>query len=456
MPPPRKYSLNKKYRLNMSNERYVAAVEVSSSKIVAVVGKIDDEGQFEVIASDHERGVESVRYGIVQNLEETAVRIDRILQRLERKPAIAPHTITSVFVGLSGRSLRSISTTVSLTLPNDTEITQAILDQLNTQARQTDIDSSLTVVDAIPRTYTIGKYETTSPRGMVGSDITATFDLIVCRPEIQRNLTRTLTEKVKVDVKGFLVTALSAASVTLSQEEKRQGCMLVDMGAETTTVTIYKKGSLAYFATLPMGGRNITRDITSLNVLEEKAEDIKTTSGNAIASETQSSMNIGGLKMSEVQSIIVARAEEIVANIIEQISYAGLKEADLPGGIVCIGGGSRLNGIMDLLAQKTGLNVRRGQLPAYISISDTRAQQVDTLQAISLLYIGATNSTDSCLEILPQDELPATGVANAPQPEPVKKPKARPKKRGWLSNITGRLSDMFAGDSEDDSDLIDE
>ena len=111
---------------------------------------------------------------------------------------------------------------------------------------------------------------------------------------------------------------------------------------------------------------------------------------------------------------------------------------------------------MDLLAQKTGLNVRRGQLPAYISISDTRAQQVDTLQAISLLYIGATNSTDSCLEILPQDELPATGVANAPQPEPVKKPKARHKKRGWLSNITGRLSDMFAGDSEDDSDLIDE
>ena len=48
----------------MSNERYVAAVEVSSSKIVAVVGKIDDEGQFEVIASDHERGVESVRYEI--------------------------------------------------------------------------------------------------------------------------------------------------------------------------------------------------------------------------------------------------------------------------------------------------------------------------------------------------------------------------------------------------------
>lgn len=441
----------------MNNERYVAAIEVSSSKIMAVVGKVSDDGRFEVIASDHERGVESVRYGIVQNLEETALRIDRILQRLERKPAIAPNTITGLFVGLSGRSLRSITTTVSLNLPNDTEITQDILDRLREQALQTAIDASLTIVDAIPRYYTIGKYDTQSPRGMVGSDISATFDLIVCRPEMQRNLTRTLTEKVKVDVKGYLVTALSSASIVLSSEEKRQGCMLVDMGAETTTVSIYRKGSLVYFETLPMGGRNITRDITSLNVLEEKAEDIKTTSGNAMPQDTQSSLNLGGLRMSDVQNILVARAEEIVANIIEQISYAGLKETDLPGGIICIGGGSRLNGIMDLLAHKTGLNVRRGQIPTYITISDTRAQQIEILEAIGILYIGATNSRESCLEVINGDELPVTGEANKPE-EPEEKKPVRPKTKrpGWITGISNRLANMFGGDSTDDSDLLEE
>ncbi len=270
----------------MNKERYVAAIEVSSSKIMAVVGKMLGDGTLKVIASEHERGVEGVRYGMVQNLEETSIRVARIIDRLQKKPSISPRQISGLFVGLSGRSLRSISTTVSLSLPLDTEITDDILSRLRQQALQTAIDSSLTVVDAIPRTYLIGKYETASPKGAVGNSISATFDLIVCRPEMRRNLTRTLTEKTGIQIDGFIVTALATAQTVLSSEEKRQGCMLVDMGAETTTVSIYKDGHLVYFVTLPMGGRNITRDLISLNLLEERAEDLKTTSGNAMPRET--------------------------------------------------------------------------------------------------------------------------------------------------------------------------
>lgn len=426
---------------------------------MAVVGKVTEDGRVEVVASEQERGVESVRYGIVQNLEETSMRVARILERLQRKPAIAPRKITGLYVGLSGRSLRSITTKVSLTLPTDTEINEDILQRLRNQALKTDIDSSLKVVDAIPRTYTIGKYETASPKGTVGNDITATYDLIVCRPEMQRNLVRTLNEKTGVDIKGFIVTALSTAHVILTSEEKRQGCMLVDMGAETTTVSIYKDGHLVYFATLPMGGRNITRDITSLNVLEEKAEDIKVTSGNALPRDSQSTLNLGGVRMSDVSSIIVARSGEIVANIIEQITYADLKESSLPGGIVCIGGGSKLNGILDLIANKTGLPVRRGQLPSYISLSDSRAPLSEVLQAASILYAGATNSTDECLAVPETDELPVTGTGNPvntgengnQNAEEQKKPRQR---SGWLNNITTRLSNIFAGGTDDDSDLL--
>lgn len=441
----------------MSNERYVAAIEVSSSKIMAVVGKVTEDGQVDVIASEQERGVEGVRYGIVQNLEETSMRISRILEKLERKPAVAPRTITGLFVGLSGRSLHAITTTVSQTLPVDTEITQEIIDRLRKQALETDIDSSLTVVDAIPRTYSVGKYETQSPKGAVGNDITATYDLIVCRPEMRRNLTRTLSEKTGVDIKGFIVTALSTAQVILSTEEKRQGCMLVDMGAETTTVSIYKDGHLAYFNTLPMGGRNITRDITSLNVLEEKAEDIKVTSGNALAHESQSTLNLSGLKMSDVSSIVVARAEEIVYNVIEQISYAGLKESDLPGGIICVGGASKLNGILDLLSAKTGLPVRRGQLPGYISMSDNRSIMGEVMEAVSILYSGGTNSREECLEIQRNEDLPPIGVPNS---EPITetttddKPKQPSRGQKIVDNIRNRIYKMFGSDAEDDSDLL--
>ncbi len=350
----------------MTEDRYVAAIEISSSKIVAVVGKVRPDGQLCIIASEQEKGVESVRYGVIRNLEETSMRISRILSLLERKPAVAPRRITGLFVGLSGLSLRSIPTRVSINLPDDTEITDDIITRLLQQARSTAIDSSLEVMDAVPRSYTVGRLETTSPKGAVGDSISAEYDLVVCRPEIKNNLIRTVQDKLGKSIKGIVVTALASGQLILSAEEKRLGCMLVDMGGETTTVSIYKNGHLVYFATLPLGGRNITRDLTSLNILEERAEEIKITSGNAIPKETVSTLNYNGIRDADVSNIIVARSEEIVVNILKQIQYAELKDSDLPGGIVVIGGASKLNGMLDLLSNKSSLNVRRGTLPQYI------------------------------------------------------------------------------------------
>ena len=202
------------------------------------------------------------------------------------------------------------------------------------------------MIDAVPRIYTVGKTETHSPKGAIGNYIEATYDLIVCRPELKRNLTRTIPDKLGIKIEGFVVTALATGHLILTPDEKRLGCMLVDMGAETTTVSIYKKGGLRYFATLPFGGRNITRDITSLNVLEEKAEQIKQTYGNAMGADIISPSNINGIKQSDINNLVVARSEEIVANIMEQIEYADLKETDLPGGIICIGGSARLQGML--------------------------------------------------------------------------------------------------------------
>ncbi len=438
------------------SERYIAAVEISSSKIIAAVGKTSGAGQLDVIAVEQENCVDGVRYGIIQNLEETALMTARIINRLEQRPGVAPRKIKSVFVGRSGRSLRNIPTEVSINLPDDTEITDDIINRLRSDALRTAIDNSLEVVDAVPRIYKIGKSETHSPKGAVGNCIHATYDLVVCRPELKRNIKRTLTDKLHIETEAFVVTALATGHLILTPDEKRLGCMLVDMGAETTTVTIYRKGSLCYFATIPLGGRNITRDITSLNVLEVKAEEMKLTSGNAIARESTSSLNINGVKLSDISNLVVARAEEIVANIVEQMEYAGLKESDLPGGIICIGGGSRLQGITDLLSQQADLPVRRGQLPAYVRIDDINAVNSEISQVVSVLYAGATLSNRECLEIPARQEIPEIGTKPAPEVavEDVEPAEKKPGRTGRLFNsITERITRLF-GNPDDNSELI--
>lgn len=437
------------------SERYIAAVEISSSKIIASIGKTSGEGQLDVIAIEEENDVEGVRYGIIQNLEETSVRVSRLLNRLEHHTGVSPRKIKGVFVGLSGRSLKSITAEVSLNLPEGTEITEDVINKLTEDAKRKAIDNTLEVVDAVPRIYTVDKAETHTPKGAVGSHIQATFDLIVCRPELKRNLSRTIPDKLGIKIEGFVVTALATGHLILTADEKRLGCMLVDIGAETTTVTIYRKGCLRYFVTLPLGGRNITRDITSLNVLEERAEQIKIAIGNAMGQDSVPPLNVNGVRHTDVNNLVVARSEEIVANIMEQIEYAGLKEADLPGGIICIGGGSKLQGMIDLIELQSGLPVRRGQLPQYVRLEADHAGNKNMIQVVSVLYAGATLSQQECLEIPERGEIPITGTAPV-EPESPKEPSEKVEKTNKIiKGLKMRIAKMFSNpDDADDSELM--
>ena len=147
----------------MSEERYIAAIEISSSKVIGVVGRAHPGGQVDIIAVEQEKSIEGVRYGIIQTLADTSRRRARILEKMERRSSVAPRKIKSLFVGLSGRSLRSIPTTVKLNLPDETEITDDILERLRKDANAAAIDNTLEIVDVEPRRYRIGKLETFSP-----------------------------------------------------------------------------------------------------------------------------------------------------------------------------------------------------------------------------------------------------------------------------------------------------
>lgn len=441
------------------NERYIAAIEVSSSKIVAAVGKTKGSGSLEIVAVEHESTPEGgVRYGIIQNLDETSTSLAKLFGRLEQRPNVHPRKIKSVIVGLGGRSLKNITKEVSINLPEDTEITDDILERLKEQASQSAIDNTLEVVDAVPRVFRVGNSDTYSPKGMVGNHISGVFDLIVCRPELKRNIRRTIVDKLRLEVDGFVVTAMATGHLILTPEEKRLGCMLVDMGAETTTVTIYLKGALHYFATLPMGGRNITRDISALGVVDAKAEEIKITSGNALADSNVPNLNINNLKLSEISNMVVARSEEIVANIIAQLEFAGVKNADLQAGIVCIGGASRLKGITELLAQESGLTVRRGSLPDYVRIEDNRANGVEIAEVASVLYAGATLSDKESLFIPEKPPMPVNGVLQFEEEEETPKTPdpEKTKKGGFFEKVGKRIGSLFSSPDEDDSDLLDD
>lgn len=436
----------------MKENRYIAALEIGSSKITGAAGIYSEEDHtLEVLAVEQEASRDSVRYGIIQNPEEVAARVVRIIENLNSHPAIAPRRITGVFVGLSGRSMRSIPSEVKLIFPEETEITGEMLGHLKADAKTIELEDNLEILDIVPRSYHVDGLETTSPKGAIGKSITAVYDIIVGRQEIRRNIIRAITDRAGIEIKGMIFTQLAVANVVLSDEEKRLGCMLVDFGAETTSVSIFRKGALCYFATIPLGGRNITRDLTTLSILEERAEEIKCESGRAVARETPSNLNLNGIKLSDVSNLVVARAEEIVANVIQQITYADIKEKDLPGGIICVGAGSYLNGILELLENQSTLNARKGVLSPLVRAADNRTKKLDTIQTAAILYAGALRSDDDCMQLPPREE-----TEESPEPAVAADTDEDPKEGkvgGFFSRITSKITNIFASPVDDESEL---
>lgn len=436
-------------------DTYIAAIEIGSSKITGAVGYYTAEGILRILAVEQAESRDSVRYGIIHNPEEVATKVTGIIERLNAHPEVAPRKIAGVYVGLSGRSIRSITSDVNLTFPEEMEISEEIINRLRDDALSIAIDSNMEILSSVARSYHIDGLETASPKGAIGKSISAVFDIIIGRTELKRNIMRSLSERTGLTIKGLEVTALAAADIVLTNEEKHLGCLLVDFGAETTSVSIYKKGGLCHYVTIPLGGRNITRDLTTLSLLEVKAEEIKLENGRAVPRETPSSLNINGIKHSDIINLVVARAEEIVANVIQQIKYAGLTEKDLPGGIVCIGGGSQLNAMLDLLSNQSGMTARYGKLPDFIQPMEPKAKRKDVIETAALLFEGAKEPDSECLE-LPADESDPGYEGEeeaAPDYEMDDNIDSESKVRKVFRKIGKGFSNIFASTSDEDSEL---
>lgn len=369
----------------MNTSPYVVAIEIGSSVIKGAAGQIDSSGTLTVRAIEEEHQHPNyVRYGCVHNVKEVANELKRIIVKLNN--SISPEKISAVYLGVGGRSLKSTSARLNLTLSENTEVTPEIVERLLGSARIADSDHELLDVESMEFSVD-GKPSGADPVGLLGHDISATVNIVSCRSQMLRNLQLVIGEKLELKVNGYVVRPLALADMVLTSEERRLGSMLVDCGAETTTVAVFKSGVLHYLATIPLGSRHITRDITmALPYLEERAEELKRAVGNARPSEGHHVPSIEESDTSQINNIISARASEIIANINAQVEYAGMKAGDLAGGIVLVGGGSMLQGFAEELSKVTTLGVRRGSLPPTVRIAGSKISTGEDLDVIAVLY----------------------------------------------------------------------
>lgn len=448
--------------------QYIILLDINSGNVTGTAASVDPAGNVCIEAAVGEPHRDNVRYGSVVNVEETRLVTQRVLEALGAHPALSQRRVCGVFLAIGGRSLTSSVVQAKATFPAETLVTMDILQSLTRQARER-FYGSTRLLSLTPRAYVVNGLPAPNPKGMYAMRIEASYNAVTCSERLHRGLTRVF-ETLDYEVQEpAIVRPLAEGQYLLTDDERRLGVMLVDLGAETTTVSIYRAGTLQYLVTLPLGGRNITRDLTTLGLTEEEAERIKCAQGNAMPQiDTQfvAATTPQGVNRVDIDRYIGARALEIAANVANQLTLSGITAEQLPSGIVITGGASAMPNINRLLENQCNMHVRRATLPHHVTLAEPHLTAVQAPVLASLcLAASKITTTKSCTTSLVKtpsatanthapanefdiDEAPRTQPATAPQTAP--NPAAGATKRPENIDLMGQDPATPDGDDGDE------
>ncbi|MBQ2045442.1 MAG: cell division protein FtsA [Bacteroidaceae bacterium] len=368
----------------------IVAVELGSSAIRAIAGKRQPDGTLQILAVSQEENNNCIRNGIIDNLDKTSSAISRVIKQLDDKLNIQTKKI---YIGLSGQSLHTVKNTVIRSFETKTLITNSMIESLKDINKGT-IYPDAKMFEAIPQEYNVGYRTTSDPVGLQSNVLEACFANVIARTSLSENIERCV-QNASLEVADIFISPICLSEALLQNNDKRSGCALVDIGADTTTIVIYTNNIMRSLTVIPLGGSNVTSDIASQNIELDEAEELKLKYGSALHEEDENKQNnpitiSHGRQIDEhlLQDIIEARYEEILLNAWSRIKEYSDK---LLSGITFTGGASRIANLKEAFEKLTNfehqIRIAKG-LPTSISIAnDVRIDTQDTLYTLMALAI---------------------------------------------------------------------
>ena len=335
---------------------FIVAIELGSSKMTGIAGRKNLDGSINVLAVVKEDSTDCIRKGIVYNIDKTAQALTTIVKKLENN---LKTKITHVYVGVGGQSIRSVKSVNVKNLPVETTVSQDMINELMDANRNMSYPEQ-EILDAATQEYKVDSQYQIDPVGIQCTRLEGNFLNILWRKTFYRNLNKCF-DNAGIAIAEMYLAPLALAESVLTTAEKRSGCMLVDLGADTTTVSVYSKNILRHLAVIPLGSNNITKDIASLQMEDKDAENMKIKYGCAYTDNDDidntkkypidNDRSVDSRKFIE---IVEARMLEIIENAWYQIPNEYVDK--LLGGIVLTGGGANMKNIEQAFRNTTHID----------------------------------------------------------------------------------------------------
>ncbi len=348
----------------MAKRNIIVGLDIGTATVRAVVAELGkDGGPPRVIGVGTAPSV-GIRRGVVVQPEEVAKTINIALSSAEHMAGVPVDRVTA---SVSGTELFALLAQGVVAVGKaDGEVTEDDLERLieETQSR-TVLSPNKEILHVVPQSYRLDdEANIKDPLGLRGVRLEVSALVIGTASNHLKNLTRSL-ELAGINSHHFIAEPLASAEAVLSPKQKELGVVVVNLGASTTTLSVFEDGDLLHLAVLPMGGVHVTNDIAiGLRTSIDVAEAIKREYGHANPDEVskKEEIDLGDFDSQEtdtvsrhhIAEVIEARLEEILHYV--NLELKGInREALLPGGVILTGGGALIPGLVDLAKKKLRL-----------------------------------------------------------------------------------------------------
>ena len=348
----------------------LVALDIGTSKIAAIVGELNDEGEIEIIGYGTHPSY-GLKRGVVVNIESTVQSIQHAVSDAEHMSGCEIH---AVYTGIAGSHISSLNSHGIVAI-RDREVTQADIDRVIDAAKAVAIPADQKILHILPQEFIIDTQSgVREPIGMSGVRLEAKVHIVTGAVSAAQNITKCV-RRCGLQVEDVVLEQLASSFSVLTDDEKELGVCMIDIGGGTTDIAIFTDGSIRHTAVIPIAGDHVTNDVAvALRTPSKHAEEIKIEYGAVLPQTIDPNQTIEVPSVAKrppkrvhrraLTQVIAARYEELFSLVQAELRRSGFEDL-IVAGIVLTGGASKVEGAVELAESIFQMPVRQG-LPQHV------------------------------------------------------------------------------------------
>ncbi len=369
----------------------IVALDIGTSKIAALVGQLNQMDEIEIIGFGSHPST-GLKRGVVVNIEST---VQSIQYALEEAELMAGCQINSAYTGIAGSHINSLNSHGIVAI-REHEVRQNDVERVIEAAKAVAIPADQKILHILPQEFIVDIQEgVREPVGMSGVRLEAKVHIVTGAVSAAQNIIKCV-RRCGLNVGDVVLEQLASSYAVLTDDEKELGVCMIDIGGGTTDIAIFTDGAIRHTAVIPIAGDQVTNDVAvALRTPTKSAEAIKIAHGSVLPDtiDTEQSIDVPSVSRRSARKIAkqslafvtAARYEELFELVMAEIRRSGL-EHQIASGLVITGGGSKIDGLADLVEKKFNTPVRLGTPENIKGLSEVQGNPSFSTSVGLLLY----------------------------------------------------------------------